>query len=252
MEQEYGRCGWPLLHDTLLYALGGRGAMGALHGINLPVSRQRLTMVLLALGWLQADDTSEYIPDTLTYDEQFQQKVAQVISTHFGLTPQESLHAVTSFSTDQLDLMPLSEPGQSEELDRSMAHEREHAAIGRRRQAGLTRKEQLLMVQSRTNKGVKSLMNLFKATTTFLEDIHDRAKRTTSSSMLEGVLLESKRTLEERKQAADFLLQAVQEETDQERMTVIYSVLATVATYSDVEGGSAPAQAVGGGFPGGT
>jgi hypothetical protein len=96
--------------------------MGALHGINLPVSRRRLTMVLLALGWLQADDTCEYVPDALTYDEQFQQKVAQVISTHFGLTSQESLHAVTSFSTDQLDLMPLSEPGQSEELDRSMAH----------------------------------------------------------------------------------------------------------------------------------
>jgi hypothetical protein len=91
------------------------------------------------------------------------------------------------------------------------------------------------MLQSRINKGVKSLMNLFKATTTFLEDIHDPAKRTTSSSMLEGVFLESKRTFEERKQAVDFLLQAVQEEADQERMRVIYSVLATVATYSDVE-----------------
>jgi hypothetical protein len=58
------------------------------------------------------------------------------------------------------------------------------------------------MSQSRTNKGVKSLMDLFKATTTLLEDIHDPAKRTTSSSMLEGAFLGSKRALEERKQAA--------------------------------------------------
>lgn len=121
IEQEYGSC-WPLLHDTLLYALGGRGAMGALHGIRLPVSRQRLTMVLLALGWLHADDTVEHLSEALRRDEQFQQEVAQVISAHFGLTPQESLHAVTSYYIDDLDLMSLSEPGQSEELDRSMAY----------------------------------------------------------------------------------------------------------------------------------
>jgi hypothetical protein len=86
MEQEYGRIVvLPLLHDTLLYALGGRGAMGALHGIRLPASRQRLTMVLLALGWLQADDTCEHLSNALRRDEQFQHNVAEVISTHFAL-----------------------------------------------------------------------------------------------------------------------------------------------------------------------
>jgi hypothetical protein len=123
MEQEYGHIAvLPLLHDTLLYALGGRGAMGALHGIRLPASRQHLTMVLLALGWLQADDTCEHLSDALRRDEQFQRKVAQVISTHFALPLQESLHAVTSYYVDYLDLRSSYEPGQSEELDRSMAH----------------------------------------------------------------------------------------------------------------------------------
>jgi hypothetical protein len=51
----------------------------------------------------------------------------------------------------------------------------------------------------------KNLMDLFKATTTFLDDIYDPAQRTASSSMLEGELLDNRRTLEERKQATNLL-----------------------------------------------
>jgi hypothetical protein len=123
IEQQQGRSFiWPVLHHTLLYALGSRGAMGALHAVALPPSRQRLTMVLLALGFLHADDTIEYIPDALTYNQDFQQEVARVISDHFGLSFEESLRAVTSFSVDKLELMSLYEAGLSEELDSAMAH----------------------------------------------------------------------------------------------------------------------------------
>jgi hypothetical protein len=42
--------------DGLLYALGRRGALAALHGIALPDPHQRLAMIYLALGALRADE----------------------------------------------------------------------------------------------------------------------------------------------------------------------------------------------------
>lgn len=95
------------IHDTLLYALGRRGALAALHGVKLTASRRCLAMIYLALGYLRADErvadphrNALLIRGSLTPD--LKAEVAVVLSEHFALSEQEARACVNSYGRDYL------------------------------------------------------------------------------------------------------------------------------------------------------
>ncbi|GHO48469.1 HEAT repeat domain-containing protein [Ktedonospora formicarum] len=77
-------------HDALCYALGRRGALGALHGIDLPPNRRRLAMLYLALGYVKADERFDNIISAVTINDSLRQEVVSVFEAQFGLSPEES------------------------------------------------------------------------------------------------------------------------------------------------------------------
>lgn len=91
------------IHDALLYALGRRGALSALHGIALPAGRRRLAMMFLSLGYLRAD---EHFPDMhaamhiYSGNQALRQDVASVLVEHFALSEEESQKTLLSFGGD--------------------------------------------------------------------------------------------------------------------------------------------------------
>jgi hypothetical protein len=109
-DQEYTQGKWTThveyaMHDALLYALGRRGALAALHGVKLTASRQRLAMIYLALGSLRADervtdplDNELLIRGSLTRG--LEAEVAAMLSEHFALTEQEARSCVDSYYQD--------------------------------------------------------------------------------------------------------------------------------------------------------
>jgi hypothetical protein len=111
-EQEYTQGQWTThveyaLQDALLYALGRRGALAALHGVKLTASRQRLAMIYLALGYLRADErivdpfgNAHLMSGLLPPD--LQAEVVVVLSDQFALSEQEAQVCVTSYGSDYL------------------------------------------------------------------------------------------------------------------------------------------------------
>lgn len=91
------------IHDALLYALGRRGALSALHGVGLPAGRRRLAMIFLSLGYLRAD---ERFPDLhaamhiYSGNQALRQEVASVFVEHFALSEEESQKTLLSFGED--------------------------------------------------------------------------------------------------------------------------------------------------------
>ena len=109
-EREYTQGQWTgrvdyAIHDALLYALGRRGALAALHGVKLTASRRRLAMIYLALGYLRADErvadphrNARLKRGSLKRD--LEAEVIAVLSEQFALSEQEAQQCVDSYGTD--------------------------------------------------------------------------------------------------------------------------------------------------------
>ena len=82
--------------DTLMYALGQRGAFGVLTGLDLPAPHRKTAMVYLALGQLQTNKRSNLEGDLIS-DEDLQQQVASVLAHRFGLAEDEQQDCVTNY-----------------------------------------------------------------------------------------------------------------------------------------------------------
>lgn len=91
------------IHDALLYALGRRGALSALHGVGLPAGRRRLAMIFLSLGYLRADERFPDIHAVMhiySGNQALRQEVASVLTEHFALSEEESQETLLSFGGD--------------------------------------------------------------------------------------------------------------------------------------------------------
>jgi|SRR5579859_3934598 len=87
--------------DTLAYALGQYGAVGALTGIALTTSQRRVAMNYLALGILRAKE--RYTTDiglAMITNKNLQQEVAKVLEQQFGLTEHERQDTIKNFWKD--------------------------------------------------------------------------------------------------------------------------------------------------------
>jgi sugar lactone lactonase YvrE len=99
--------GFPLAYyDRVAYALGQRGALGALTGIDLLPPFYKTAVVYLALGYLDATDGLvpmigmgvEHV-----YYEPLRSQVTQVLAERFGLLEEEREDCVTNFFTNAHD-----------------------------------------------------------------------------------------------------------------------------------------------------
>lgn len=86
--------------DALCYALGRRGALGALHGIELPARKKRIAMIYLALGYVQADERFERLFDAVLLNGEFEQELMGVLVEHFALSVEESRETIRSYAND--------------------------------------------------------------------------------------------------------------------------------------------------------
>jgi hypothetical protein len=114
--------------DALMYALGRRGALGALHGIALPPQRLRLSMLYLALGYLRADERFNDLYHSLVSNEAFKQEVKLVLAEHFALSEEECQDYVESYGDDyfaRMDHMGTSEDQMEKPEDQMEKPERE-------------------------------------------------------------------------------------------------------------------------------
>jgi len=99
--------GFPMgYYDRVAYALGQRGALGALTGIDLLPPFYRTAVVYLALGYLNA--TADPVPMTgmgveHVYDEPLRSQVMQVLAERFGLPEGEREDCVEYFFTNSHD-----------------------------------------------------------------------------------------------------------------------------------------------------
>jgi HEAT repeat protein len=97
-------------HDALLYALGRRGALAALHGVKLTASRRRLAMIYQALGYLRADERvtdpfdNEHLMSGLLPSD-LRAEVVAVLLKQFALSEQEARACVFSYGSDYLTRM---------------------------------------------------------------------------------------------------------------------------------------------------
>lgn len=89
--------------DALLYALGRRGALAALHGIALPPPRQLLAMNFLALGYVRVDERFQDLYDEMFFNQALKEEVAAVLTAHFALSEEEGRTCVTCFVHDYQD-----------------------------------------------------------------------------------------------------------------------------------------------------
>src|SRR5262249_52607839 len=90
------------LSDGLLYALGRRGALSALHGMAMPDDHQRLTMIYLALGAFHADERFDNAERELLLglNQDLKQEVASICMAQFGLSEEEAWQCVHEFRVD--------------------------------------------------------------------------------------------------------------------------------------------------------
>ncbi len=102
--QKQGYCDWieDDYQDYLCYALGQRGAFGALSGLVLCGPRLRLAMIALALGSLQARERFGNVSHEMIVNRGLKQEVAQVLEQRFALSPQECLNYIEDYSSDRL------------------------------------------------------------------------------------------------------------------------------------------------------
>jgi hypothetical protein len=110
---EQQRVANPLIHDELIvspwqayeyelsYALGQLGAFGALTGIPLSNSRERILMVFLALGHLQARQRYHDLFTQMSH-RAVQEEVTKVLEDRFGLSETERDTCIKQFGSDYL------------------------------------------------------------------------------------------------------------------------------------------------------
>ncbi len=87
-------------HDALLYALGRRGALAAVHGIELLVPRRRLAMLYLAAGSLRLAERFSDPTREMSFNQAVQQEIAVVLERHFALAEEEARTCVAAFYND--------------------------------------------------------------------------------------------------------------------------------------------------------
>jgi hypothetical protein len=90
------------LSDGLLYALGRRGALAALHGMTLSDLHRHQAMIYLALGALQADENFDDLHEEMMVNKGLKQEIVSVCTEHFGISEQEAVQCVTRYSYDYL------------------------------------------------------------------------------------------------------------------------------------------------------
>ena len=83
--------------DALAYALGQRGALGVLTGLDLPPPHRKTALVCLALGHLQAKEHYKDFASEMIDNDTLQQKVAAVLGQRFGLPDEEQQDCVTNY-----------------------------------------------------------------------------------------------------------------------------------------------------------
>lgn len=87
-------------HDALLYALGRRGALAALHGITLPPPRWRLAILCLALGYLRAYERFTHLYHEMIVNRTLEQEVTSVLTEQFALSEQECQEVLNAWGED--------------------------------------------------------------------------------------------------------------------------------------------------------
>jgi hypothetical protein len=96
--------------DTLAYALGHYGAIGALTGIKLSAPQHRVTMIYLALGILHAKEHYEVdINSEMISNKDLQHAVEHILENQFGLSEHERQGIVVSFWKDHERRVPAPE-----------------------------------------------------------------------------------------------------------------------------------------------
>lgn len=106
--------------DATLYAIGRRGALGALSGMALPVSRLRLALVFLALGYVRADERFDDLHREMLLDRELRLEVARVLQEHFGLSVEESQEYSSHFGEDfetRMNALYTDEMGEASETE---------------------------------------------------------------------------------------------------------------------------------------
>lgn len=88
--------------DSLLYALGRRGALDILGGMDMPDFHRRLSTIFLVLGALRADERFEDMDREMCVKSELQQEVASFCTLHLGLSKQEAEQHVNFYLFDSL------------------------------------------------------------------------------------------------------------------------------------------------------
>ncbi len=86
--------------DELAYALGQRGAFGALVGLNLPPLHWKTAVVYMALGTLSARERYQGLlgfASEVISNKRLQQEVAEVLERVFGLAEEERRDCIDNF-----------------------------------------------------------------------------------------------------------------------------------------------------------
>ena len=93
--------------DALAYALGRRGAFGALTGLDLSLPRRRLAMVFMALGYLQVNKRQPQLSSYIFLEKEYEQEVATMLEERFGLSGEESRDCIQHYGSDFNDRLDL-------------------------------------------------------------------------------------------------------------------------------------------------
>lgn len=86
--------------DTLMFALGQRGAFGVLSGLDLSPHRLRLAMLSLARGYLHAGEHVDGFAQQGILDADLEREVATVLEDRFGLTREEVAELIRNRTSD--------------------------------------------------------------------------------------------------------------------------------------------------------
>ncbi len=101
LEERYGASGYgQTTQNALCSSLGRRGALAALHGVDLPDQQKRIALVYLGLGYVDADERFERLYDALLFDPHLKQELITVFLDHFALSPEESQAILRAYPTD--------------------------------------------------------------------------------------------------------------------------------------------------------
>nr|BBH92303.1 hypothetical protein KTA_05020 [Thermogemmatispora argillosa] len=87
------------------YALGRRGALGALHGVKLPVLRRWLSVLYMALGYLKAAErfSREALYEQLQGDTPLSKEVLALLTEAFALPEQQAQSVLMSWQIERID-----------------------------------------------------------------------------------------------------------------------------------------------------